>query len=167
VLRLRCIACGLNVPYKTSGGDVCPRCLVREDRAVNLITVSDEPSRGAIGRLRMLTRVHGHRHVIILAGELDVASAQMLEDTLAEACASGAREIVLDMAGIEFMDSTGLRAILQGRKLCEEHDCSYELTPAQRAVEHTLESAGTPRSRLRLRQVFKHPQRTQGTPVSE
>jgi anti-sigma B factor antagonist len=149
------MGCGLTVPYKTSGGDTCPRCLVRENRAVALIPVGDEPSRGAIGRLRMLTRVHGERHVIVLSGELDIASAQMLEATLEEACSAGATELVLDLAGIEFMDSTGLRAILRGRTLCEEHHCGYRLTPAQRPVERTLEVTGLPRSRLRVRRFSK------------
>ena len=151
MLRLSCIACGLTVPYKTSGGDVCPRCLVRDDRAVALIPTSDLPAPNAIGRLRILRRVEGERHVMVLDGELDIASAQILEDAVSEACSAGAAELVLDMTGVEFMDSTGLRALIRCNELCEERECDYSLTPAQRPVERTLEATGVPRSRLRFR----------------
>jgi anti-sigma B factor antagonist len=151
------------VPYKGSEGDLCPRCLVREDQAVALIPVSDRPSASTMGRLRINTRVHGERHTIFLSGELDIASAQVVEETLAEACSAGAKELVLDMGGIEFMDSTGLRAILRGKTLCEEHQCNYCLTPAQRPVERTLEATGV-RAKLRVRGARKRPGRTLAGP---
>jgi anti-sigma B factor antagonist len=153
MLTLKCLSCGLTVPYKGSKGDLCPRCLVREERAVTLITVSDQPARRAtMGSLRIRTKVDGERHVVSVSGELDVASAQVLEEALTEACSSGARELVLDLARVEFMDSTGLKAILQGKKLCESHQCRYRLTPAQRQVERVLEVSGV-RRRLRFRKV--------------
>jgi anti-anti-sigma factor len=74
----------------------------------------------------------------------------MLEEAIVEACAAGATELVLDMGGIEFMDSTGLRAILRGKALCEARDCDYRLTPAQRPVEQTLAVTGV-RAKLQLR----------------
>jgi anti-sigma B factor antagonist len=160
MLRLKCLNCGLNVPYKGSKADVCPRCLVRDERAVTLIPVSDRPSRTAtIGSLRIHTKADGDRHSIVLSGELDVASAQMLEDALAEACAAGAGEIVLDLEGVEFMDSTGLRAILNGKQLCEANECAYCLTPAQRPVERVFEATGV-RHRLAFRKAAKGGPRT-------
>jgi anti-sigma B factor antagonist len=145
MLKLRCVACGLTVPYKGSAGDLCPRCMVRERRAVVLIPVSDQPGSMAgrsMGSLRLNSRVDGNRHTIVLTGELDVASAPVLEEALTDACDSGAREVVLDMSGLEFMDSTGLRAIIRGKARCEDHDCDYRLTPAQRPVEQSLTSTG-------------------------
>jgi anti-sigma B factor antagonist len=148
MLKLRCLACGLTVPYKGSTGDLCPRCMVRERKAVALIPVSDQPVSMAgrsMGSLRLNTRVEGNRQTIVLSGELDVASAPVLEEALADACSAGAREVVLDMSGLEFMDSTGLRAILRGKARCEDHDCAYRLTPAQRPVEQSLTSSGVRR----------------------
>jgi anti-sigma B factor antagonist len=157
VLRLRCLACGLTVPYKGSEADLCPRCLVRDEEAVALIPVGDQPSSmpgGTMGRLRIYRRVQSERHTIFLSGEVDVSSSQMLEETIAEACSAGATEVVLDMGGIEFMDSTGLRAILRGKQLCEEKDCEYRLTPAQRPVEHTLAVTGV-RAKLSFRKASR------------
>jgi anti-sigma B factor antagonist len=143
MITLKCLECGLTTAYKGSEADLCPRCLVRERRAVRLVMCSDGPSavsKDAIGRLRIHTSVSGARHVITLSGELDIASAQMLEATLADACGEGAEQIVLDMAGIDFMDSMGLNAILRGQKLCQERGCELNLTPARRAVQGVLQT---------------------------
>jgi anti-anti-sigma factor len=49
----------------------------------------------------------------IVAGEIDFANASTLQTRISEACAErGARALILDLAGVEFMDSSGLRAIL-------------------------------------------------------
>jgi anti-sigma B factor antagonist len=145
MLRLKCLNCGLLVPYKGSAGGLCPRCLVREERAVDLITVSDEPASEVgrrTGRLRIATRVQGGCQILALAGELDIASSPMLDEALAEACAGEPEQIVIDLRGVEFMDSTGLSSLLRGRKLCERHGCAYSLTPAQRPVERVFETTG-------------------------
>ena len=145
MITLRCLNCGLTVLYEGSDGDFCPRCLARAQRAVQLIPISDRPSSAAgrsMGRLRVQTSVLGTRHLFVLSGELDIASAPMLEATLDEACAAGAKEVVLDMGGVEFIDSSGLSAIVRGKMLCEEHDCGYCLTPAQRPVQGIFEVTG-------------------------
>jgi anti-sigma B factor antagonist len=132
---------------------------VRDEQAVALIPVSDQPSSvfgGTMGRLRIYTRVQGERHTIFLSGEVDVSSSQMLEEAVVEACSAGAKEVVLDMGGIAFMDSTGLRSILRGKTLCEEKDCDYRLTPAQRPVEQTLEVTGV-RAKLPFHKVGRRP----------
>jgi anti-sigma B factor antagonist len=145
MIMLRCLNCGLTMLYEGSEADFCPRCLARARRAVQLIPVSDRTSSEAgrsIGRLTIQASVHGDRHVVVLNGELDIGSAPMLEGTVAEACAAGAKQLVLDMSGVEFIDSSGLKAILRGKVLCEERDCSYLLTPAQRPAQGVLESTG-------------------------
>ena len=40
-------------------------------------------------------------------------------------------EAVLDVAGLEFVDSTGLRAILNVKAVCEENRCAFYLTPGR------------------------------------
>jgi anti-sigma B factor antagonist len=155
MLRLKCLNCGLTVPYKGSRGHLCPRCLVREQQAVKLLTFSDQPSAvsgRSMGRLSIYTSVQGDRHTLRLSGELDIASAQILDETLAEACSAGANEVIIDLGGIEFMDSEGLNAILRGRLRCEEHECAYSLTPAQRPVERVFEATGV-RGRLPFRKA--------------
>jgi len=53
----------------------------------------------------------GGVHVSLL-GELDIATAPKLEDEVRRLEAAGCRLIVIDLRGLEFMDSSGLRALL-------------------------------------------------------
>jgi len=48
-----------------------------------------------------------------LSGELDLASVEELEEAICVAEESTAREIVIDLADLEFMDSAGLRVLLR------------------------------------------------------
>jgi anti-anti-sigma factor len=82
-------------------------------------------------------RVDG-RHRLSLRGELDLASAQELIDAVGRLCAEGASETVLDVGGLEFIDSTGLRAILSVKALCEESRCAFYLTPGRDQIHHQL-----------------------------
>jgi anti-sigma B factor antagonist len=96
----------------------------------------------------------GDRHTLILAGELDLASAPTLEAVTARLCADGASEIVFDLSSLSFIDSTGLRTILSSMNLCEEHLCDFWLIPGQRAIQRLFELAG-----LLGRLPFREPER--------
>ena len=50
--------------------------------------------------------------LVALSGELDLASAQKLEDELKHVEGAGPEVIVLDLQALSFMDSSGLRALL-------------------------------------------------------
>ncbi len=165
MITLKCLSCGLTVAYRESHGDLCPRCLAREGQAVQLVPVSDRqsrPSQPTIGRLSINDKRQGARHTLLLMGEIDVASAPVLAGTIADLCAGGAEEIVLDLCGVEFVDSSGLGAILRGKAVCDEHRCAFSLTPAQRPVQRVFDVSGV-RDRLHFRgkdarRQSRHPQ---------
>ena len=50
---------------------------------------------------------------IVPSGELDVASAGVLEQHIDEALSGGANRLVLDLGALTFMASTGLRMVLR------------------------------------------------------
>ncbi len=51
-------------------------------------------------------------HVISVFGEVDVASAPMVGQALQEAEVSAATSVVLDLAGVTFLDSAGIRVLM-------------------------------------------------------
>lgn len=55
--------------------------------------------------------------VITVSGEIDLASAPKLESTL---IAATDRTVIVDLLGVGFMDSTGLRSLLSARDALEE-----------------------------------------------
>jgi len=57
---------------------------------------------------------------IIASGELDIATVPVLEEAFDAAVASAAARIVVDLGGITFIDSTGLRLLIKMRETCAE-----------------------------------------------
>ena len=55
------------------------------------------------------------RTVFRLAGELDMATAPQLEESLRASEHQNASEIVFDLRGLSFLDSMGLSALLRAR----------------------------------------------------
>ena len=56
-------------------------------------------------------------HIICLRGEIHVTTAPRFAEHLTEAIESGKTAVVLDMTGVEFIDSTGLSVLLNGMRL--------------------------------------------------
>ena len=61
----------------------------------------------------------GEGHRLALSGELDLAAAYELETALSRLCSSG-DQIELDLRGVTFMDSMGMRSLLTARDMCTE-----------------------------------------------
>jgi anti-anti-sigma factor len=52
-------------------------------------------------------------HVVALCGELDLGGLEAVQDEMRRVEQSDAGRIIVDLSGLEFMDSSGLRAMLQ------------------------------------------------------
>lgn len=50
--------------------------------------------------------------VISVAGELDISTAPELRDAISTAIGNGARQVVVDLDGLRFMDSAGLNVFV-------------------------------------------------------
>ena len=61
--------------------------------------------------------LNGDRATVSVRGELDLATKPVLVEALAAVVAGGARHVVVDMSGVSFVDSTGLAAILEARRV--------------------------------------------------
>jgi anti-anti-sigma factor len=62
--------------------------------------------------LEITTRDRDGGAHIVLTGELDIATAPQLDEEVARLEGEGRALIVIDLRGLEFMDSSGLRALL-------------------------------------------------------
>lgn len=51
--------------------------------------------------------------VLTAAGELDAGTGPMLRDAALLACTSPDADVVLDLSGVTFIDSSGVRALVQ------------------------------------------------------
>jgi anti-sigma B factor antagonist len=80
--------------------------------------------------------------VLLLSGELDIASAPRLQTAIARLCDDDARSLTLDLSSLLFIDSTGLAAIVYASRLCDRHDCELALIPGPEIVQQVFELTG-------------------------
>ena len=84
----------------------------------------------------------GGRAVILVSGEVDIATAADLEDVLTAAVDEGSEEIVVDLSGVTFLDSMAMGVLVTAfiRQARRRHRLVLA-SPSQR-VRRTLELAG-------------------------
>ena len=70
--------------------------------------------------LTLSTRDVGDRTVIEVGGEVDVYTAPKLDAELTSIVGSGKAAIVVDLSGVEFLDSTGLGVLVKALKHAKE-----------------------------------------------
>ncbi len=75
----------------------------------------ETPGPNAAGGLQISSRREGNLTVLRLDGELDLASAPDLRAALAGTSNGATGTVVLDMAAVGFVDSTGVRALLEAQ----------------------------------------------------
>lgn len=92
----------------------------------------------------------GGRVVVGLRGELDVADAVRVAAWLA-AIAAGRPQVIVDLAGLEFIDSSGVAALARGRKLARQAGGDMLLAAPRQQVLRVLAA-------IRLTEAFHvHP----------
>ena len=85
---------------------------------------------------------HRPRVVLRPTGELDAATATAAHKRLINVEPHPGDELVLDLSGLTFMDSTGIRLILQAREHALRHGASFALVRGPEAVMRVLRLVG-------------------------
>ncbi|MBA2281535.1 MAG: STAS domain-containing protein [Acidimicrobiia bacterium] len=83
----------------------------------------------------------GGTTTIAAAGDIDMGTCDTLEEHLGQAL-DGGEEIDLDLAEVEFMDSTGISCLLHLRARAQEQNVAVRLVSASPAVERILHLSG-------------------------
>jgi len=92
---------------------------------------------------RIQTFKTGSRPTIKLDGELDSATSGELVSAFERVAAQGATgEVILDFAGLSFIDSAGMRAIVMVERSAGEHGIALTVVPAAESVTDMLQIAG-------------------------
>jgi anti-anti-sigma factor len=79
---------------------------------------------------------------LALSGELDLASVSLLQETVNDLAGEAISAVVLDLSRLTFMDSTGVRATLDARVLCERRGYRFSLIPGPAQVQRLFELTG-------------------------
>jgi anti-sigma B factor antagonist len=99
--------------------------------------------------------------LVAVHGELDIESAPALKEALVEAIAEHpGQRIVVDLEGLEFIDSAGLGILIGGRKRARDNDGDLVLVATGRTVLGVLELTGL----VRVLEIHPGRQEALGTP---
>jgi anti-anti-sigma factor len=82
------------------------------------------------------------RVLVRLAGELDMSTVPILEARLREALGGGARRLVVDLRGLDFMDSTGLTLLVRWGLGAEQDGYDLALVRGEDRVHRLFELTG-------------------------
>jgi anti-anti-sigma factor len=80
--------------------------------------------------------------VIGVSGELDLASSPALEHELARGSASHAELVIVDLRGLEFMDSTGLSVLVRAHQRATENGQRFGVVKGPQQVQRLLSLTG-------------------------
>lgn len=92
--------------------------------------------------LTLSSRLDGDTTILTVVGELDVATAPELRERLAGLDNNGVHDLVLDMSGVNFCDSTGLGILVGARKRFKAHGGAMTITHVQESVRRLFELTG-------------------------
>lgn len=91
---------------------------------------------------RMSSERDGDVHAIRLFGELDLASAGAVQAELERVEAGDAGAILLDLSGLTFMDSSGVRVVITAHARSRADANRLELVRGPAAVQRVFEICG-------------------------
>ena len=80
--------------------------------------------------------------VLSVQGEVDVYTAPQFREQLIELVDQGQRSILVDLEGVEFLDSTGLGVLVGGLKRLRSHDGDLLLVCTQSRILKVFEITG-------------------------
>lgn len=84
----------------------------------------------------------GDVHTVCLCGEFDLAVADGVQLELERVEAGDARSIVIDLAGVTFLDSTGIRLLWSAHARSRADGLRLTLRPGPPAVQRALALCG-------------------------
>jgi anti-sigma B factor antagonist len=84
----------------------------------------------------------GEIPLFVLRGSLDLATAPTVRAALTDATDKGSKDIVVDLTGLEFLDSTGLGALIGAHRRAEERGGSLRLIVSDGPIARLLNITG-------------------------
>src|SRR5436190_1430971 len=97
-----------------------------------------EFTRGA-SIMDMKTSQYNNIVIITLSGRFDAYGAPQVEKGIKQALEQGNANVLIDLARVHFIDSTGLATLVQGMKRCSEQHGDLLLSSLQDPVQVIVE----------------------------
>jgi anti-sigma B factor antagonist len=104
----------------------------------------DDPRTGGFGAsdippFDMRVDRRGMTAILRLWGEFDIVGAEQVDACIKGLAGNSPNEVVIDLSGVSFMDSTALRSLIKARALGSEAGWSLKLVRGPERVHRVLE----------------------------
>ena len=80
--------------------------------------------------------------VIRARGDVDMESAPRLEAAIEQAVASNPKSVLIDLSDVTFLDSSGIRSLVVGKRRIEEMGATLTIDGMTPAVQRVFEISG-------------------------
>lgn len=80
--------------------------------------------------------------LVAVAGRVDSSNASQLDEHLKELMDNGRHKLVLELSGVNYMSSAGLRAMVGAVRECKKHRGDVRLANVSERVAEVLKLAG-------------------------
>jgi anti-sigma B factor antagonist len=80
--------------------------------------------------------------ILSIKGEIDIATAGTLDEAVEQAVSDGRTRIAIDLEGVSFMDSTGLRTLIVAHRRLADIGGMLAVIPGSGPTRRLLEVAG-------------------------
>lgn len=80
--------------------------------------------------------------ILAVNGEVDVYTAPRLRERLVDLVSQGKHQVIVDLEGVDFLDSTGLGVLVGGLKRLRSHDGDLSLVCTQHRILKVFEITG-------------------------
>jgi anti-sigma B factor antagonist len=87
----------------------------------------------------------GDATIIEVSGEIDVYTAPRLREKIISLVDAGRYELIINLEGVEFLDSTGLGVLVGGLKRVRQHDGGIQLVCTQARILRIFRITGLSR----------------------
>jgi anti-sigma B factor antagonist len=84
----------------------------------------------------------GGTATVRIEGEVEFATAPRLRATLLDLAQEGANPVVVDLAGVSFLDSAGISLLIQAKKRLASEGSDLVLRAPQNNIRRVLEISG-------------------------
>jgi len=94
------------------------------------------------GSLKLSVSEEGGRTVVVASGELDLYTSPRLRECLTQRIDDGARQLVVDLGAVTFVDSTALGVLVAALKRVRAEGGTLELRAPTPSARKVLEITG-------------------------
>jgi anti-sigma B factor antagonist len=94
------------------------------------------------GSLKLSVSEESGRTVVVAEGELDLYTSPRLRESLTERIDGGARQLMVDLGGVTFVDSTALGVLVSALKRVRAEGGDLELRAPTPSARKVLEITG-------------------------